>query len=238
MRFVVSLLLSCWLLVSLQLPTNKGYVNDLTSSLDEKQTAYLDQQLRTFEAQEGVQIIIIIVPSLEGQTVDAMAQTVASSWEVGHRGRDSGILMLFAKKEGESYIDLGYAMEASINDEMAKTISKETIDPLLKRGKVYNAVERGTAKVFAAFGKSLGTGGAISVGSFWEMTSLIIFLVAIPILYLTARFAASKHMWVSPLLGFILGMTQTLSLAVALACLGGLMVLICYVIRTYMPPRS
>ena len=156
---------------------------------------------------------------------------------MGPQGRDSGILLLAAKQESKSYVDLGYGMEMNITEEMARAISAQVIDPLLAKGKVYKAVEAGVSKIFADFGKGLGSSGAVNIGSFFDMTSLILFLLAIPLLYFTARFAASKHIWVSPTLGFLTGLTQSLGLAVTLGCMGGLMVLICYLIKTYLPPR-
>ncbi len=224
--------------MSLQLPLSKGYINDLTNTLTQPETQFLDGQLRAFEAMEGVQIIVIVVPSLEGKSIDDTSNMIASQWQVGPRGRDSGILVLVAKKEAKSTIDLGYGMEANINDDMANAISAKIMDPLLARGKIYKALEAGIGKIFNDFGKGIGDKGPVNVGSFWDMTSLLIFLLAIPLLYFIARFAASEHMWISPTLGFLTGLTQSLGLAVALGCLGGLMVLICYIIKNYIPPRT
>ncbi len=236
MRYILVTALSL-LLMSLQIPAHKGYINDLTTTLTEQESAFLDKQLRAFEVQEGVQIVVIVVPSLEGQSLENTSQQIASEWQVGPRGRDSGILMLVAKSEGKAYIDLGYGLDTNITDDMAKKISQDVMDPILAKGRIYKGVTAGISAIFADFGKSIGDSGPVNVGNFWGMTQLIVFLAAIPLLYLIARFSASKHIWVSPVLGFITGLTQSLSLAVALACLGGLMVLICYLIRTYAPPK-
>jgi len=185
-----------------------------------------------------VQIIVIVLPALEGKTIEDTSNLIASQWQVGPRGRDSGILLLVAKKEGKGYIDLGYGMEANINDEMANAISTKVMNPLLAKGKIYQALEAGISKIFNDFGKTIGAKGPVNIGSFWDMTSLLVFLLAIPLLYFIAKFASSKHIWVSPTLGFLTGLTQSLGLAVALACMGGLMVLICYLVKTYLPPRS
>ncbi len=238
MKFALALVLSCLLLLSLQIPGNKGYVNDLTNTITEQESLFLDQQLRAFEVMEGVQIVVVVINELEGESIALTSQRIAAEWEVGPRGRDSGILMLIAKKEGLSYVDLGYGMETNINDQMARAISATIMDPLLSRGKVYKAIESGISKIFSDFGKTIGTSGPVNVGSFWDMTALIVFLAAIPILYFIARYAASSQMWVSPTLGFFMGLTQSLGLAVALGCMGGLMVLICYLIKTYIPPRA
>ncbi|MCE5294178.1 MAG: TPM domain-containing protein [Chlamydiales bacterium] len=238
MKFALSLVLSCFLLLSLQIPESKNYVNDLTNTLTSQESVFLDQQLRSFEAMEGVQVVVIVVPTLEGQSIELTSQKIASQWQVGPKGHDSGILMLIAKQEGLSYIDLGYGMETNITDDMARQISTDIMNPILAKGRVYKGIIAGIEKIFADFGSTIGVGGAQSVGSFWDMTALIIFLVAIPILYFIARFADSKHIWISPALGFILGLTQSIGLAVALAALGGLMVLICYLLRTYVPPRK
>lgn len=238
MKFAAALLLSCLLLMSVQIPTNKGYVNDLTNTITQDESLFLDQQLRAFEVMEGVQIIILVLPSLEGQPIETTSQQIASQWQVGPSGHDSGILMLLTKKEGQAYIDLGYGMDANINDEMAQKIATDIMNPLLAKGKVYKAIEGGIRQIFADFGKTIGVSGPVNVGSFLDMTSLLIFLAAIPLLYFTARSAASKHIWISPTLGFLTGLTQSLSLAVALGCMGGLMVLICFLIKSYLPPKE
>ncbi len=237
MRTALALFSLSFLLCSLQIPANKGYINDLTGSISEQESAFLDKQLKAFEVQEGVQIVVIVVPDLEGQTIENTSLQIASQWQVGPRGHDSGILMLVAKKEGKSYIDLGYGLDTNINDTMARKISQDVMDPILAKGRIYKGVTAGISAIFADFGKSIGESGPVNVGNFLGMTQLLIFLAAIPLLYCIARFSASKHIWISPALGFLTGLTQSLSLAVALACLGGLMVLICYLIRTYTPPR-
>jgi uncharacterized membrane protein YgcG len=237
MKHALSLWLFLWLLVSLQLPTEKGYINDLTNTLSEQQIAYLDRQLRSFEVQEGVQLIVIVVDSLEGKSIGDLAQQIAGEWQIGHKGRDSGILLLVAKKEGEAFIDLGYALDQNITDVKAQEIVNTYINPLLKKGKLEKALEVGLTQLFLAFGRSMGQGGVVSVGSFWDMTGLIIFLGSIPMLFIIAKFAASKYIWVSPTVGFIVGYTQSIGLAVVLGCMGALMVLICYLIRTFAPPR-
>lgn len=232
------LLLFSWFFLSMQLPERKSYVNDFTSTLTDEQVAYLDKQLHSMEFQEGVQMVVVVIDSLENASPSDVAQAFATQWQVGHKGRDSGILVLIAKKEAQSWIDLGYALDQNITDDRAKQIELTTIDPLLKRGKIYAAIENGLSQIFTGFGKSMSPGGAITVGSFWDMTGLIVFLVSIPLLFIVARFASSKHMWVSPVVGFAVGYLQSIGLAVALACMGALMVLISYLIKTFTPPRQ
>lgn len=216
----------------------KGYVNDYTKSLTDSEVTFLEDQLRAFEAQEGVQVVVAVVESTDGKTIEYAAQSLASEWLVGHRGRDSGILFYLAMKEASSFIDLGYALDQSINDEKAQTICKTKVDPLLKRGKVAQAVNAGVSDIFTAFGKVYGRSGLVSADSFFGMTSLIYFLLSIPVLFFIAKFAESKYMWVSPSLGFLVGLTQGIGLAVALACMGAMMVMICYIIKTYVKPRG
>jgi len=233
MKQALSLFLIVWLLVSLQFPQETGYVNDLTHTLSEEQISYLNQQLKSLETQEGVQLVVVVVESLEGKGVQDQALQIAGEWQVGHKGRGSGILLLIAKKEGVASIDLGYALEQNITDDRAQQIINTTIDPLLKKGKLDDAIQEGLSAIFLQFGKGMSPGGAIAVGSFWDMTGLILFLGSIPMLFLIARFAASKYIWVSPTIGFFVGLSQSIGLAVVLACMGALMVLICYLIKTF-----
>lgn len=238
MKQAISLWLMLWLLVSLQFPTEKGYVNDLTHTLTDEQVAFFDKQLRSLETQEGVQVVVVVVDSLQGKSVQDQALQIAGEWQVGHMGKDSGILLLIAKNEGVASIDLGYALEQNITDEKAQKIVDTIINPLLKKGKLNKAIEEGLDAIFLTFGKGMSPGGAITVGSIWDMTGLLFFLGSIPMLFLIAKFAASKYIWVSPTIGFLVGLTQSIGLAVVLGCMGALMVLICYLIRTFAPPRA
>lgn len=238
MKYLFILAALCLLLTSLKISGDHGYVNDFTKSLDERELSYLNQQLKSFEAQEGVQLVIAVVESLEGKTLSLAAEELAADWQVGNRGRDSGILLYIAKKEAVSFIVLGYALDQNITDDKADQICKTKIDPLLKKGKVADAVMAGVGAILSNFEIAFGKAGVVSVGSFLEMTSLIYFLISIPLLFLVAKFAASKYIWVSPTLGFLVGLTQGIGLAVALGCMGALMVMICYIVRTYAPPKG
>lgn len=184
MKYLLALGALCLLLTSLQLSGSRGFVNDFTKSLTDPEISYLDEQLRSFQAQQGVQLVIAVVDTLAGKPVGQAAEELASDWQVGNRGRESGILLYIAKKEAESFIVLGYALDQNITDEQADQICKTKIDPLLKRGKVADAVMAGVGAILADFETAFGKSGVVSAGSFLEMTSLIVFLVSIPVLFL------------------------------------------------------
>src|SRR5688572_15643747 len=94
-------------------PQKSGYVNDFSGTLSNRG---LEQDLARFQKEEGVQLIVVIVPDLGGRTIRDVSQDYFARWQIGHNGRDRGILVLLSVQDKSSYIDLGYGLEDSINE--------------------------------------------------------------------------------------------------------------------------
>lgn len=220
MRFLFLLLL---------LLTSFVYVKDESLRLPEKEK--LEKKLAQLDQQEGIQLVVAIIPTTEGKDIQQVAEEYVTKWQVGHRGRGRGMLLLLSEKEGRSTIALGYGLEGSINEQAAQEITATVIDPLLQQKKLTLAVEKGTEALFLQLGVSFSE-EEIHAPSFWTMRSFLFLLVIVPLLYVIARLAPSpRYWWLSPLAGFILGLTQSLPLAIALSALGICMVLLSLLLR-------
>src|SRR5574338_1483906 len=209
------------------------YVTDSTKMVTAPTKTLLEKQLKSLEAQEGVRAVVVIVPSLEGQAIQEVSQSYFNRLQVGRMNRDSGILLIIAPKEHESFIDLGYGLEDYINQQKAEAICHDVINPILRKGSVDQAVKEGVQAIFQAMGKSFGEEGAEGTRSIYTTTHLVMFLLSMPLLYLIARTAPSRFFFLSPLIGFVTGITQSIVLAIVLAFLGAVMVLICYMLKKY-----
>ena len=211
-------------------PLRQGYVNDFSHTLQPDTSRFLEKQLAAFQRDEGVPLVIVVVPGLGGKPISDVSQEYFANWQIGHVSRDSGILLLLAPKEAQSYIDLGYGLEDSINEKLAKEISEKVVNPLLAKGAVDQAAIEAARAIFMAFQYTLG--GSPS-SSFFSNRVLLIFLGSIPLLYLVARFAATRFFFLSPIIGFALGCSQSFGLGVVLGALGLVMVFLSYIIKTH-----
>ncbi len=118
-------------------------VTDQTATLAPDQRSQLEAKLADFERQKGSQIAVLIVPTVNPETITQYALRVVESWKLGRKGVDDGVLLLVAKEDRTLRIEVGYALEGALNDATAKRIISETITPHFKQGDFFGGINAG-----------------------------------------------------------------------------------------------
>lgn len=118
------------------LPTPKleGRVTDKTNTLSSFERDEITKILNEYENETTHQIGVLIIPSLNGETIESYSLRVANSWQLGHKGVDNGVLVTLAMKERKVRIELGYGMQKYISDAQAKSIIINSMVPSFKIG--------------------------------------------------------------------------------------------------------
>ncbi|MES2771587.1 MAG: TPM domain-containing protein [Pseudomonadota bacterium] len=127
----------------LEIPVLTTPVTDLTNTLSPAQREKLEAKLHAFEQEKGVQIALLLVPTVRPETVEQYALRVAESWVLGRRGVDDGALLLVAKNDRQLRIEVGYGLEGAVPDAMAKRIVSELITPHFKKNDFYGGINAG-----------------------------------------------------------------------------------------------
>jgi uncharacterized protein len=96
--------------------------------------ATLEQELQAFEQSDSTQIVVLTIPSLEGEVLEEFSIKVAEQWKIGQKGKDNGIIMLVSKQERKIRIEVGRGLEGQITDLMSGRIIDLVIKPDFKRG--------------------------------------------------------------------------------------------------------
>jgi uncharacterized protein len=157
--FLLLLLLLTLPAHAFQVPPSQGYVTDLAGILSPDTKQQLEQFLSQFEASDSTQIVVLTIPSLEGETVESAALKVAESWRIGQKGKDNGALLLIAKEERKVRIEVGYGLEGRLTDLLAGRIIDQEITPRFKAGDFDGGVIAGVnAMVGAVRGEYKGNG--------------------------------------------------------------------------------
>ena len=133
-------------------PLLKARVTDLTGTLSRDQAAELEADLVRFEKARGSQIVVLLVPSTQPETIEAFSIRVADSWKLGRKGVDDGILVLVAKNDRKLRIEVGRGLEGAVPDAVAKRIVAEVIGPRFKEGDFHGGLKAGVAKLQAVIG--------------------------------------------------------------------------------------
>ncbi len=132
--FLSSALTLASLVFALDVPPLTGRVVDLAQVLPANVAASLARDLEAHETKTSNQVALLILPSLEGEPLETFAHRVATTWKLGQKGTDNGVLLLLALRERKVRIEVGYGLEGTLTDLRSAHIIRQEIVPRLRSG--------------------------------------------------------------------------------------------------------
>lgn len=124
-------------------------VEDQAGLLSAEEARSLEADLAAFEEETSHQIVVLTLPTLEGEAIEGYSMRVAEAWKVGHAELDNGVIVIVAAKDRRARIEVGYGLEGVIPDAIAARILREQMIPEFKRGAMGEGVRRGVAALMA-----------------------------------------------------------------------------------------
>lgn len=103
----------------LAVPTLQGRLNDYAGVISTQEKRIIEATLQSFENNTGGQMAVLIIPTLNGDSLESFSMRVAESWKLGYKGKDNGLLLTVVVKDRKIRIDTGYGFEGAINDARA-----------------------------------------------------------------------------------------------------------------------
>ncbi|MEK7088588.1 MAG: TPM domain-containing protein, partial [Patescibacteria group bacterium] len=82
----------------------QSFVNDFANILSVEDKSSLENKISNFEKQTGNEITVVIIPSLDGDTVENVAQNIFTKWGIGKKEKNNGVLILIAMTERKTRI--------------------------------------------------------------------------------------------------------------------------------------
>ena len=96
--------------------TPKNWVTDLGDLYTPEQEANLNSIISAYEKKTSIEIGVLTVESLNGQSIEEFTNEQFNKIGVGKKGADNGILIVFAKTDRKSRIETGNGMEPFLTD--------------------------------------------------------------------------------------------------------------------------
>lgn len=189
----------------LELVKPQGYVSDYAGLFSSQFKASLEENLSQFKQKTGVEIAVVAIASLEGESIDEYAVRLFEDWKIGEKEKDNGLLLLVSKQDRQIRIEVGYGLEPVINDARAGRIIREQIVPNFKQENYEQGVKEAVEKL-QAFILSGETGEEQAVE---EQSSDVVDLIifgSIIMVYLASFLGRSKRFWPGGVLGAIIGL--------------------------------
>ena len=150
-------------------PPLAARVTDLTGTLTAGQRNALENDLQALEGRSGSQLAVLLVPTTHPETIEQYSIRVVDAWKLGRKGKDDGVLLLVAKDDRKVRIDVGYGLEGTIPDVVAKRIIEETITPRFKQGDFAGGLAAGVQRLTALVEGDQGQAGEADAEPFREV---------------------------------------------------------------------
>lgn len=128
---------------ALDVPTLKGRVNDYGGMLPPEAEDRIEALLKDLEEKDSTQVVVLTVPSLDGDSLEDFSMRVAERWKIGRKGLDNGAIMVIARDDRKVRIEVGYGLEGRLTDLTAGRIIRDRIVPEFRAGRFDQGVLNG-----------------------------------------------------------------------------------------------
>ncbi|MCR9136903.1 MAG: YgcG family protein [Alphaproteobacteria bacterium] len=130
-------------------PDLSGRVVDRASILSAETEAQLTEILAAHEAQSSDQLVVATISDTGGESIEAYANGLFRHWGLGQAEENNGVLLLIALDDRKMRIEVGYGLEGTLTDVLAKLIIDNTIVPQFRTGSYEEGIRRGVDDIIA-----------------------------------------------------------------------------------------
>jgi len=165
-------------------PQLTARVTDTSGTLDQGQKAALEAKLQALEEKKGAQVFVLMVPTVQPDTVESYSRRVFDQWKVGRANVDDGILFLIAKNDRRMRLEVGYGLEGAVPDALASRIINDYVAPHFKTNDYAGGVNAGVTALVSLIEnealpaperKTAGDGDAFDEGLFGALGPMLMF---------------------------------------------------------------
>src|SRR5438445_12686086 len=146
-RFLVLALLLCAAAVAqaaLPIPNAPGgRINDYAGTLSSEDRARLEDKLRAREQGSSNQVVVAIVRSLQGESLEDYSIRLAQAWRIGQKGLDNGVIFLVFTEDRKMRLEVGYGLESKLPDAISGQILRPAVAPRRGEAKIADGIAAG-----------------------------------------------------------------------------------------------
>lgn len=161
-------------------PTDMRWVQDYAKIMTPSQRYYLLEKLRDYYDSTSTEIVIVTENSLDGDDIFDYTMRLVDKWQIGKKGKDNGLLIYVAYENNDPRlrkirIQVGYGLEGSITDVMAKRIISQKLGPKFQEEKYGEGFNDAIDMITAIIGGEFVNDGEESMSIPWWV--IIIFFI-------------------------------------------------------------
>lgn len=186
--FALYLLLFSWVAAAQNIPEPMSpprLVNDFVGMLNPTEQAQLEQKLRVYNDSTSTQIVIAVVKTTGDYPAGDYAFELGRRWGVGQKGKNNGLVLLWATDDRKIFIATGYGLEGAVPDAIAKRIISTVITPEFKNQMYYRGLDKGTDEIIRYAKGEYKSDASDGEGEF--PIELIIFFIIMFVIFVIIR---------------------------------------------------
>jgi uncharacterized protein len=132
------------------LPELTEPVNDFAHVIDASNRAEIDRMIRTLKTATGDVVVVATVPTIAPygdvrEYIEKLFENYGRG--IGDKGKDNGLLILFALRERRVQVEVGYTLEQWITDGFSGETSREYMVPSFRDGRYGDGLRIGTERI-------------------------------------------------------------------------------------------
>lgn len=122
-------------------------VNDFVGALSPTERENLERQLVDYNDSTSTQVTVVMVKTTQPYPISDYAFALGRKWGVGQKGKNNGIVLLWATDDRKIFIATGRGMEGAIPDVIARRIVSRVIVPRFKNQMYYQGLSEGVDEI-------------------------------------------------------------------------------------------
>lgn len=131
---------------------------DYANLLSPSEKTQLEEKLVRYSDSTTTQIVVVTVPTINGEDIGILAPKWGHEWGVGQAKEDNGVFILLAAQEHRIWIAPGYGVEDRLTAGITGELVRNIIIPEFKSGSYYRGLDKGADAIFDVLkGKYKGT---------------------------------------------------------------------------------
>lgn len=187
-------------------PAATGFVNDFGGLFSPQDKAQIESSLVNFEKETSNEIVVAIVTSFEGLEPFDYSQGLFTSWGIGKKDKNNGILFVISPQERQAFINVGKGLEGAMPDSLTGSILRSEVFPEFKKNNYVQGVTNGiNALMDATKGEYIPSETTSGTGSWEEMIWPAFWVGFMLLSYLASFLGRTKSWWLGGAIGAVGG---------------------------------
>lgn len=154
-KFLTVYLLLIGSVLALEVPMLSGPVMDQANILSSNNKRKIENALQALNQSENIQIQVLILKTLEGDSLEEFSIRAVEKWKLGGAKSDRGALLLVAIDDRKMRIEVGDGLEGQLTDLTSGRII-DSMKPFFKNSDFDTGIYVGVASIAQAAGIELG----------------------------------------------------------------------------------